>query len=187
MAEITLDWLFERMASRGDGAYGLSAVTQRDHALQAAALADEGKLGKAMVIAALFHDIGHMTSEADVDLASAGIDDKHEDKSADVLAPIFGEVVAEPVRLHVAAKRYLCSVESDYYDKLSEDSRISLALQGGLMSAAEIKAFETRPYYRQGVVLRQIDDMAKQPGLAVPSLETFRARADALALLHQGD
>lgn len=179
---ITIDLLFERLATRGTGLYGLSDVTQLEHALQSAALASEQGMSNQMVIAALFHDVGHLVFDADTNLAADGIDDKHEYASADALRPLFGDAVAEPVLLHVASKRYLCSTESDYYDKLAEDSRVSLELQGGLMRDEEIAAFEKNPYYSDGVALRRIDDQAKVSGLAVPPLDTYRATAEAIAL-----
>lgn len=182
MTNPKIEELFHRLGTRGSGAYGLSAVSQLDHALQSAALAARGGFGDAMVIAALFHDVGHMFTEADVDLASDGIDDKHEDLSADLLLPVFGPAIAEPVRLHVASKRYLCTVEPAYYDCLSEDSVRSLALQGGLMSPDEVAGFESNPAYKLGVALRRIDDEAKVPGLVVPGLDAYREMAARLAV-----
>nr|MBX2826432.1 metal-dependent phosphohydrolase [Gammaproteobacteria bacterium] len=111
MTNLTIDHLFTRLAERGTGAYGLSDVTQLDHALQSAALAQQQGLSDAMIIAALFHDVGHLVYDQDVHLAEDGIDDKHEESSANALLPLFGEAVSEPVRLHVASKRYLCSTE----------------------------------------------------------------------------
>ena len=96
MTTVTIDLLFERLASRGEGAYGLSDVSQLDHALQSAALASARGLGDQRVIAALFHDVGHLVSDADTDLAAQGIDDRHEEASADVLAPLFGLPVSGP-------------------------------------------------------------------------------------------
>jgi predicted HD phosphohydrolase len=133
-----------------------------------------------MVIAALFHDVGHLLVGDDVDLAADGVDDRHEDSSADILEGIYGPGVAGPVRLHVAAKRYLCSVNPDYYGKLSEDSRQSLALQGGLMSASEIAAFDRLPHRAAALALRIIDDEAKVEGLATPGLEAYRPLAARL-------
>ena len=181
VSEWTVNELFERMASHGNGAYGLSDVTQLDHALQSADLARQRGMSEAMVIAALFHDCGHLLDIEDVDLASQGIDDRHEQSSADALLPIFGESVSEPVRLHVAAKRYLCSVERDYFDRLSDDSKLSLELQGGTLSSDEIAAFEKHPHFRDGVELRRIDDEAKVAGLDVPGLDAYLDTASRLA------
>jgi phosphonate degradation associated HDIG domain protein len=171
---MTTDDLFVLLESRGSGRYGLSAVSQLEHALQSAALAAQRDLGDEVVVAALFHDLGHLLVGGDVDLASQGIDDVHEETGAGTLERLFGPRVAEPVRLHVAAKRYLCGVNPAYYDKLSEDSRQSLALQGGPMTAGEIAAFDRLEHRAAALALRLIDDEAKVPGLATPRLDSYR-------------
>lgn len=181
MQNITLDLLFERLATRGTDAYGLSDVSQLDHALQSAALAAKEGLGHAMRIAALFHDVGHLVADHDVDLAAQGIDDRHEEASGDVLAELFGPEVSEPVRLHVAAKRYLCGAEPEYYEVLAADSKRSLELQGGPMRDRELREFEAQPHYKAALILRRIDDAAKVPGLEVPNLESYRKTAPTLA------
>ncbi|MCR9256459.1 MAG: HD domain-containing protein [Alphaproteobacteria bacterium] len=180
MPNVTIDDLFHRLGNFGEGAYGLALVSQKEHALQAAALASEQGLGDKMVIAALFHDIGHMRDAEDKALADHGIDDHHEDVSADMVEPLFGRAVAEPIRLHVAAKRYLCATEADYFGKLSPDSVRSLELQGGPMSEAEVAAFDANPYAGDAVALRRIDEQAKVQGLAVPGLAFYRGMAEAL-------
>jgi [1-hydroxy-2-(trimethylamino)ethyl]phosphonate dioxygenase len=178
--DMTTDDIFDLMARRGTGRYGLSAVTQIEHALQSAALAVQRNLGDEMVISALFHDLGHLLVGDDVDLAGQGVDDAHEATSAAILDRIYGNSIAEPVRLHVAAKRYLCAVSSHYHEKLSPDSRESLALQGGPMSAAEVAAFDRLDCRAAALALRMIDDESKVPGLPVPSLETYHLLATRL-------
>lgn len=178
--DMTTDDIFDLMARRGTVRYGLSAVSQIEHALQSAALAAQRNLGDEMVIAALFHDLGHLLVGDDVNLAGQGVDDVHEEKSAGILEWLYGTNVAEPVRLHVAAKRYLCSVNPRYYEKLSADSRESLTLQGGPMSPHEIAAFDSLYHRAAALALRIIDDEAKAPGLATPGLETYRPLAARL-------
>lgn len=178
--DMTTDDIFDLMARRGTGRYGLSDVSQIEHALQSAALAAQRNLGDAMVIAALFHDVGHLLAGDDVDLAGQGVDDAHEETSADILERLYGSSIAMPVRLHVAAKRYLCGVNPSYYEKLSEDSRQSLTLQGGPMSPAEISAFDRLDHRAAALALRIIDDEAKVPGLPSPDLETYRPLAKRL-------
>src|SRR5262245_3612498 len=119
--DMTIDDIFDLMAHRGTGRYGLSAVSQLEHALQSAALAAQRHLGDDLVIAGLFHDLGHLLIGEDSNLAEQGVDDLHEETSARVLDKLFGSSVAEPVRLHVAAKRYLCAVNPAYHDRLSAD------------------------------------------------------------------
>ncbi len=177
----TTDALFALLIERGNRAYGLSQVSQLEHALQAAALAQQDGLGDTLTVAALFHDIGHLLPEGDMDMAASGIDDRHERAGARILAPIFGATVSEPVRLHVFAKRYLCTVEPAYGERLSADSRLSLSLQGGPLSASEIAAFAAEEFFCGAVALRRLDDGAKMPHRAVPGLDRYYPIATTLA------
>jgi [1-hydroxy-2-(trimethylamino)ethyl]phosphonate dioxygenase len=174
----TLDALFHRLAERGQGAYGLSAVSQLEHALQSAALAESRHLGAALIVAALFHDVGHLRTASDEAFAARGVDDRHEQVGAAILARMFEPQVTDPVRLHVTAKRYLCTVEGDYFERLSPDSVRSLELQGGRMNPGERAAFEAEPHHLAALALRRIDDDAKVPGLRVPALEHYRPMAE---------
>ncbi len=160
--------------------YGLSDILQKDHALQAAAMAEAESQPASLIVAALLHDVGHMIHDLGEDPASHGINDTHEALGASWLAQYFGPEVTEPVRLHVAAKRYLCAVEPDYVNQLAEDSIRSLALQGGVMSQNEVAAFEALPYAQDAVRLRRYDDLAKVPGVTTPSVDHFVQYIDQL-------
>jgi [1-hydroxy-2-(trimethylamino)ethyl]phosphonate dioxygenase len=162
--------LLEQKAS---GRYGLTLINQQQHALQAAWLAEREGKGDAMIVAALLHDVGHMVHDLGENPADAGIDDRHEELGDAWLQAHFGPEVTEPVRLHVAAKRYLCAVEADYFAKLSPDSVKSLALQGGPMSAEEVAGFEALPHHREAVQLRRYDEQAKVKGLETPPVAHF--------------
>ena len=133
------------LEEKGARRYGLAAVSQLQHALQAALLAEQTGSHAALVTAALLHDIGHMVHGLGEDPAAEGVDDRHEELGRAYLSGLFGPEVTEPVRLHVAAKRYLCATEPDYFAKLSPDSVRSLALQGGPMSPEEVAAFRALP------------------------------------------
>ncbi|MBK1658546.1 phosphonate degradation HD-domain oxygenase [Paracraurococcus ruber] len=161
------------LEQKANGRYGLSLINQQQHALQGAWLAEREGRGDAMVVAALLHDIGHMVHDLGENPADAGIDDRHEELGHAWLQAHFGPEVTEPVRLHVAAKRYLCAVEPDYFARLSTDSVKSLALQGGPMSAAEVAAFEALPQHREAVQLRRYDEQAKVKGLETPPVAHF--------------
>ncbi|MEZ5949973.1 MAG: HD domain-containing protein [Planctomycetaceae bacterium] len=124
------DQILELFAERGDSQYGHEAVTQREHALQCGFLAEQSGAPASLIVAALLHDIGHLLHELPDDAPDQGIDDKHENSGYAFLNRHFDPRVSEPVRLHVAAKRYLCTVDENYENQLSEPSRISLALQG---------------------------------------------------------
>lgn len=167
-------------AASGMRRYGLQSVSQLEHALQAAALAERQGEAAEMVIASLLHDIGHMVHRMGDAPAERGIDDHHEAIGAKRLARLFGRGVSEPVRLHVAAKRYLCAFEPGYASLLSPESVRSLALQGGTMGGDEREAFEAEPFWREAVRLRRYDEGAKIADLDVPGIEAYSARARSL-------
>jgi phosphonate degradation associated HDIG domain protein len=165
--------LLDIFTGRATRRYGLSAINQLQHALQAAALAEADDAPPATVLASLLHDVGHMIHDLGEDPAGRGIDDVHEELGAKWLAQHFGPEVSEPVRLHVAAKRYLCAVERDYFGKLSPDSVRSLGLQGGPMSADEVEEFRTNPYHAEAVRLRRYDEAAKDPRATTPDFDYY--------------
>jgi [1-hydroxy-2-(trimethylamino)ethyl]phosphonate dioxygenase len=158
---------------RGDSAYGSEAVSQREHALQAAHFARQSGATAALVTAALLHDIGHLLHHLPDRAPDQGIDDLHEQLAGRWLARWFGPEVIEPVRMHVAAKRYLCAVEPGYRETLSPPSLISLALQGGPMTASEVEAFRESPHAAAALALRRFDDAAKDPTLQVPGVDEY--------------
>lgn len=162
--------LFER---RGDSEYGGEAVTQREHALQCALLAEQAAASAALIAAALLHDVGHLLHDLPEDAPDQGIDDTHEELGYRYLQRWFGDAVAEPVRLHVAAKRYLCAQDASYLAALSTPSLQSLRLQGGPMSVAEASEFESNAFCDDAVRLRHWDDQAKVEHLVTPELVHF--------------
>jgi phosphonate degradation associated HDIG domain protein len=185
MTDPRLQEIADIIAGKGSKRYGLSEVNQLRHALQAAWLAERNGGSAALITAGLLHDIGHMVHDLGENPAEDGVDDKHEELGQAWLAPRFGPEVTEPVRLHVAAKRYLCATEPDYFGKLSKDSVLSLSLQGGAMSPAEVAAFEAIPQHKDAVVLRRYDEQAKDPHLQTPPVEHF-LRYVAACLVEDG-
>ncbi len=173
MTDPRLDQIADLLTLKADGLYGLSAVNQRQHALQAAWLAEKAGCPDSLVAASLLHDIGHLVHDLGENPAEAGIDDLHEARGHTFLARWFGPEVTEPVRLHVAAKRYLCATEADYFSKLSKDSVLSLSLQGGPMPAAEVGAFDASPHAAAAVQLRRFDEQAKVKDLETPAVVHF--------------
>jgi predicted HD phosphohydrolase len=91
----------------------------------------------------------------------------------------FGPEVAEPVRLHVAAKRFLCASDPTYAGRLSEASLRSLRLQGGPFTPDEAGRFRAHPHAEAAVLLRRLDEQAKVAGLRTPDLEHFRPCLEA--------
>jgi phosphonate degradation associated HDIG domain protein len=168
-----IDQLRAMFRDRGGSLYGGEAVTQQEHALQAALLAEQSGADAPLIAAALLHDVGHLLHELPNDAPDQGIDDAHEDLAARWLREWLPTGTVEPVRLHVAAKRYLCATNADYFARLSPPSVQSLKLQGGPMNAIEIDQFRASPFFRDAVRLRGWDEAAKVPGLATPDLEHY--------------
>jgi phosphonate degradation associated HDIG domain protein len=162
--------LFNR---NGNSQYGHEAVTQLQHGLQAAWLAEKAGASAALITASLVHDIGHLLHDLPDDAPDHGIDDRHEILGQRWLESRFGPAVVEPVKLHVDAKRYLCGAQPDYLAILSPPSVQSLMLQGGPMSRSECDLFEQNPFFRDAVELRRWDDLAKDSELMTPSIEYF--------------
>jgi phosphonate degradation associated HDIG domain protein len=160
-------------ADCGDSAYGGEAVSQREHALQAAHFALQSGSTAVLVTAALLHDIGHLLHHLPDHAPDDGVDDLHEQLAGRWLARWFGPEVVEPVRMHVDAKRYLCAVEPGYRETLSPPSLVSLALQGGPMTSSEVQAFRNSPHAAAAVALRRWDDAAKDPTLQVAGVDEY--------------
>lgn len=158
-------------ARHGGESYG-EGVTMLQHALQTAALAQAEGADDGLVVAALLHDVGHFLQPTD---DSYGYH-RHDRSGGDWLAQRFVPAVSEPVRLHVAAKRYLCATEAEYFGRLSAASVHSLGKQGGPMSAPETAAFAALPHAGAAVRLRRWDDGGKVGGLHVPDLLSYRER-----------
>lgn len=169
-----IDEICEIFERRGGAEYGGERVTQLQHALQCAMLAEEASADAALISAALLHDIGHLVHDRGPAPATRGLDDRHEMRGREWLSRWFGEDVTEPVRLHVNAKRYLTATHPRYFARLSPTSVRSLALQGGPFSASLAAGFMALPGAEAAVWLRCWDDAAKIPGRPVLGLDHFR-------------
>jgi phosphonate degradation associated HDIG domain protein len=148
----------------GDRIYAGETVSQLAHAWQCGRLAEKSGANAALQLASWLHDIGHFLTHAPGSPTCRGEDDEHEQTGAQLLRPIFGPAVSEPVRLHVQAKRYLVSTRAAYAGKLSPDSVRSLQLQGGPMTEDACRLFESEPFFADAVKLRVWDDLAKKSG-----------------------
>jgi phosphonate degradation associated HDIG domain protein len=175
-----VDEVFALLESGGGEAYFGEPVTVLEHCLQAAWFVEREGGDSTLIAAALLHDLGHLLHFEGEDAAARGLDTQHEELGVAALGEHLPASVLDPIRLHVAAKRYLCFAERDYMAALSPSSVESLALQGGPMSAAEARAFLEIPHARQALTLRRADDAAKVRGLQVPQLKAYRGIIESL-------
>jgi [1-hydroxy-2-(trimethylamino)ethyl]phosphonate dioxygenase len=169
-----IDEIFRVFREYGTEEYLGERVSMTEHMLQSAYAAEQDGAPPQLVAAALLHDYGHFIHELPSDAADHGIDTQHEEVAHAFLSEHFGPEIAEPIRMHVAAKRYLCATDPSYLNELSPASVHSLNLQGGPYSPDEVAEFEMSPYARDAVRLRRYDDIGKVEGLETPDLEHCR-------------
>ncbi|MBK4993560.1 HD domain-containing protein [Pseudomonas sp. S37] len=163
----------------GSDDYIGEAITQLEHMSQAAQLAMAEGFDDEVVLAAFFHDIGHLCG-GDASMGGYGVV-SHERIGAEYLRRCgFGERMARLVQYHVEAKRYLTLRRPGYYQQLSEASRRTLEYQGGVMSEAEADAFERDPLFAVSLRMREWDEMAKEVGVPVVDLAVLKDKALAL-------
>ncbi|HEY2629745.1 MAG TPA: HD domain-containing protein, partial [Usitatibacter sp.] len=154
----------------GHIAYSGEGVTQLEHALQCAQLAEEEGASAELVTAALLHDLGHLLNQQGESPTVRGIDDQHQYFAIPFIRPLFAPAVVEAIRLHVDAKRALCSLDPEYYEALSDDSKRSLTLQGGIYPRQETEAFVAKPFAADAMRVRRWDDRAKVAGATTPPI-----------------
>lgn len=162
--------IFER---RGADSYLGEQVTMSQHMLQGAQLAEQAGADDEIVAAALLHDIGHYTNEFPDDALERGIDNRHDEAGARVLERFFPDIVTDCVRYHVAAKRYLCATDPNYFARLSEASVHTLALQGGPMNPDEAASFSRHANLPAILQVRHWDDEGKDPGVTKPAFSHY--------------
>lgn len=174
---LTLADIEALFARRGAEQYAGEPVTQLEHALQCATLAEGEGADDELVTAALLHDLGHLTQDLGDSPTLRGIDDRHQHVALPHLKGLFSARVLGAIGLHVDAKRYLCATRPGYHEALSDDSKRSLVLQGGTFDAAQAAAFIAHAGAPDAVRVRVWDDLAKSPSMVTPSLTHFLERA----------
>ena len=165
----------------GHRMYSGEPVTQLEHALQTALLAETEGADPGLVAAAFLHDLGHLLNDQGETPTARGIDDVHQYFALPFLRGLLGDDVLQPIKLHVDAKRYLCATRPGYRDALSADSKRSLELQGGVFDEEECAAYEALPGAARAVRLRVWDDAAKIAGKRTPTLAQYTTIMQSLA------
>ncbi|MDR3695359.1 phosphonate degradation HD-domain oxygenase [Mucilaginibacter sp.] len=170
--EAIVNEVFSLYEKHGDEDYIGEPVSQLEHMSQAARLAEEEGYDDEVILAAFFHDIGHLCAEEGQAESMDGMGNiDHEKLGADyLLAHGFSERIADLVNAHVIAKRYLTYRYAEYYNKLSPASKVTLEFQGGMMSPEEAAEFEQKPDLDLIIRLRYWDDMAKDTDVAVNNI-----------------
>lgn len=165
---------------RGAESYLGEDVTMSQHMLQAAQCAKKSGADDSLIVAALLHDIGHYQNEIPETALAKGKNNYHEEAGANFLEDYFPLSVVEPIRQHVATKRYLCAVRPEYFELLSAASIDTLNLQGGPMTKEEVEEFEKNDYLEECIKLRYWDEDAKDSNIICPSFSYYRALIESL-------
>ncbi len=148
-------------------------VTMSEHMIQSAMIAEKSKSSDSLICACLLHDYGHFILEDPDKLVMKKLDGKHEDIGYEYLKKFFKEDVVMPIKHHVTAKRYLAR-NKKYFDTLSQASKISLKLQGGVLNNKESKDFEKHKFFRNTIKLRKFDEMAKKSNIKIKSITDYK-------------
>ena len=148
-------------------------LTISEHMIQTAMIAEKNKCSNDLICSSLLHDYGHFIIEDPKQLVNDKIDGKHEIIGANYLKKFFHCKIIEPILLHVDAKKYLAR-NKKYFDDLSEASKISLKLQGGIMSEYEVKQFEQNKNYKNAIKLRRFDEDAKKQNIKIKNIKDYK-------------
>ena len=148
-------------------------VTISEHMIQSAMIAEKAKSSSSLVCACLLHDYGHFILEDPDELVRKKLDGKHEDIGYEYLKKFFKEDIVKPIKYHVLAKRYLAR-NKKYFNSLSDASKISLKLQGGMLNAKESKEFEKKDFFKHSIKLRKFDEVAKRTDMKMKSIIEYK-------------
>jgi 2-amino-1-hydroxyethylphosphonate dioxygenase (glycine-forming) len=177
MSQKVTDEIMSYYQLHGGEEYAGEKVTQLEHMVQAAQLAEQEGYDSEVVLAAFLHDIGHIceAGHGDNEMDGFGIKD-HEEIGADYLQQKgFSKKIVRLVQSHVEAKRYLTYKDPEYYSQLSEASKKTLEYQGGKMEKEEAEAFEQYPLFNLIIQMRKWDEQAKIEHKPLPDLSHYRA------------
>ena len=177
-----VDKIINKYQSNG-GQYLGEKVTMTEHMIQTAMIAEQNHSSESLICACLLHDYGHFILEDPDHLVSKSIDGKHENIGFNFLKNYFKPEVFEPIKLHVQAKRYLCRNKS-YWSSLSEASKVSLKLQGGVMNDKEAKKFISLKFHDDAILLRKYDDDGKIPNIKMKTIEDYRNLINSQLIHH---
>lgn len=170
---LTVDQIVRLYRTDGAERDGIKNISQEQHALQCAWLAEQAGATPHLVAAALLHDLGHLLQPAAPE--EPGFDNLHEFRVEPFLRGTFPRAVLDPILLHVSAKRYLCAIDPAYWHRLSPASKRSLELQGGPLRSHEIALFLRERHATEAVALRQWDDQARGPTAPTRGWDHYRA------------
>jgi len=148
-------------------------ITMSEHMIQTAMLAEKAKCNDDLICSSLLHDYGHFILESPDELVKLNVDGHHETIGYEYLKRFFKKEILAPIKYHVLAKRYLAK-DKKYFGLLSEASKTSLELQGGVLNQEECNKFEEQEYFQPSILLRKFDEAAKRTDLKMKSIHDYQ-------------
>ena len=148
-------------------------ITMSEHMIQSAMLAEKSKSNDDLICSCLLHDYGHFIIDDPDELVKNDKDGYHESVGYEYLKSFFKKEIVEPIKYHVLAKRYLAR-NKKYYNLLSDASKISLKLQGGILNKKESNEFEKMPFFKNTIKLRKFDELAKKTNIKIKSINDYK-------------
>ena len=148
-------------------------ITISEHMIQSAMLAEKSKSNDDLICSCLLHDYGHFIIDDPDELVKNDKDGYHESIGYEYLKSFFKKEIVEPIKYHVLAKRYLAR-NKKYYNLLSNASKISLKLQGGILNKKESNEFEKMPFFKNTIKLRKFDELAKKTNIKIKSINDYK-------------
>jgi len=148
-------------------------ITISEHMIQSAMLAEKSKSNDDLICSCLLHDYGHFIIDDPDELVKNDKDGYHESVGYEYLKSFFKKEIVEPIKYHVLAKKYLAR-NKKYYNLLSDASKISLKLQGGILNKKESNEFEKMSFFKNTIKLRKFDELAKKTNIKIKSINDYK-------------
>jgi len=148
-------------------------ITIPEHMIQSAMLAEKSKSNDELICSCLLHDYGHFIIDDPDELVKNDKDGYHESVGYEYLKSFFKKEIVEPIKYHVLAKKYLAR-NKKYYNLLSDASKISLKLQGGILNKKESNEFEKMSFFKNTIKLRKFDELAKKTNIKIKSINDYK-------------
>lgn len=170
-----IDTVFSLYEIYGNTDHDGGSVSQLEHMAQTAQLAMRDGWDNEVVLAAFFHDIGHLCMLRDGDHATEDCD--YEQTGADYLREKgFPEKIAKLVEDHANAKRYLLYRYPQYYPDQNHQNNSTL-FSDDTMNEMEAFLFENDPLFEISIALCQWDELAKEADMPVMIIDILKRKA----------
>ena len=160
--EYIINYILNLYKTKGNTMYD-KHISQLTHSFQTMEMALRKGFDEKFQLCCFLHDIGHLLLDENNSNENFLKDDlKHELMGYNFLKNFLEDEITKPILLHVQAKRFLCTINNEYYNSLSDASKESFKIQGGKMSDEQVKIFRNNSYLNLALTLREFEDLSKK-------------------------